>query len=48
MDALFNKMAELGASDLHLSVSVAPMMRKDGKMKLLKEGMTPLTPESIP
>ena len=29
MDVLFKKMAELGASDLHLSVSVPPMVRKD-------------------
>jgi len=33
MDALFKQMAELGASDLHLSVSMPPMMRKDGKMQ---------------
>lgn len=45
MDALFNKMAELGASDLHLSVSMPPMMRKDGKMKPLEEGAAALTPD---
>ncbi len=43
MDSLFQQMADLGASDLHLSVSVPPMIRKDGKMKLLQEGETPLT-----
>jgi len=43
MDALFHQMADLGASDLHLSVSVPPMVRKDGKMKLLQEGETVLT-----
>ncbi|HEX6124865.1 MAG TPA: type IV pilus twitching motility protein PilT [Pyrinomonadaceae bacterium] len=32
MDALFNRMAEIGASDLHLSVGMPPMVRKDGKM----------------
>ena len=35
MDALFRLMAELGASDLHLSVSMPPMMRKDGKMQAM-------------
>ncbi len=32
MDALFHKMAEAGASDLHMSVSVPPMIRLDGKI----------------
>jgi type II secretory ATPase GspE/PulE/Tfp pilus assembly ATPase PilB-like protein len=36
MDALFNQMAEFGASDLHLSVSMPPMIRKDGKMQKLE------------
>jgi len=35
MDALFWQMADQGASDLHLSVSMAPMIRKDGKMRIL-------------
>ncbi len=43
MDALFQQMADLGASDLHLSVSVPPMIRKDGKMKNLQEGEMALT-----
>ena len=47
MDALFMKMAEIGASDLHLSVSVPPMVRKDGRMKLLQEGDAVLTPEAM-
>ncbi len=47
MDVLFKKMAELGASDLHLSVSVPPMMRKDGRMKVLREGDPALTPETM-
>ena len=45
MDALFNKMAEVGASDLHLSVSMAPMVRKDGKMQQLECNETTLSPE---
>ena len=35
MDALFTQMAALGASDLHMSVSMPPMIRKDGKMQPL-------------
>jgi twitching motility protein PilT len=40
MDAMFNKMAEIGASDLHLSVSMPPMIRKDGKMKKINDSMS--------
>jgi len=47
MDALFHAMAELGASDLHLSVSMPPMVRKDGKMKPLRDGETALTAEAM-
>ena len=36
MDVLFKLMAEHGASDLHLSVSMPPMVRKDGKMQKLE------------
>ena len=43
MDALFHKMAELGASDLHLSVSVPPMVRKDGRIQELEPGSPVLT-----
>jgi twitching motility protein PilT len=45
MDALFNAMAEMGASDLHLSVSMPPMVRKDGKMRVLQQGDAALTAE---
>ena len=47
MDALFIKMAEFGASDLHMSVSVPPMVRKDGKMRTLECAETVLTPETM-
>ncbi|MCD9188559.1 MAG: type IV pilus twitching motility protein PilT [Pyrinomonadaceae bacterium] len=47
MDALFHKMSEVGASDLHMSVSMPPMVRKDGKMAVLESGETTLTPNSI-
>ncbi|MDH3492877.1 MAG: type IV pilus twitching motility protein PilT [Acidobacteriota bacterium] len=43
MDALFVKMAEAGASDLHLSVSMPPLVRKDGKMMELAPGFAKLT-----
>ena len=45
MDALFHKMAEVGASDLHLSVSMPPMIRKDGKMMQLQCSEIALTPD---
>lgn len=47
MDDYFNLMAEIGASDLHLSVSMPPMVRKDGKIKPLTEGDAPITPEEM-
>jgi twitching motility protein PilT len=47
MDTYFKAMADLGASDLHLSVSMPPMVRKDGKIRPLQEGDPPLTPDSM-
>ncbi|CAN5415369.1 hypothetical protein BH10ACI3_BH10ACI3_06900 [soil metagenome] len=47
MDELFYKMADLGASDLHMSVTMPPMIRKDGKMKTLEEGKAPLTADDM-
>ena len=47
MDELFKTMAENGASDLHMSVSMPPMIRKDGKMAKLEENQAVLTPDSI-
>ncbi|MBK8147799.1 MAG: type IV pilus twitching motility protein PilT [Acidobacteria bacterium] len=46
MDALFHAMSEIGASDLHMSVSMPPMVRKDGKMKVLPSNEQTLTSES--
>ena len=45
MDSLFHRMFEVGASDLHLSVSMAPMIRKDGVMKVLDPSHGSLTAE---
>ena len=47
MDALFNKMAELGASDLHLTVSMPPLIRKDGKIQPLEDGKEALTADAM-
>ncbi len=47
MDALFYKMSEVGASDLHLSVSQPPMIRKDGKIMKLECNETVMTPASM-
>ncbi|MCB1024018.1 MAG: PilT/PilU family type 4a pilus ATPase [Acidobacteria bacterium] len=47
MDKLFKTMAAIGASDLHMSVSMPPMVRKDGKMALLGEGFDELTADSL-
>jgi len=47
MDDLFRQMAAAGASDLHLSVSMPPMVRKDGKMQPLAPGSEALTAESM-
>lgn len=45
MDNLFKLMSEVGASDLHMSVSTPPMIRKDGKMQKLECNEPTLTPE---
>ncbi len=47
MDDLFYKMAEIGASDLHMSVSAQPMVRKDGRMAKLECGEGVLTAASM-
>lgn len=44
MDSLFYKLSDCGASDLHLSVSMPPMMRKDGKMTPLVCDESTMTP----
>ncbi|HQZ82794.1 MAG TPA: type IV pilus twitching motility protein PilT [Pyrinomonadaceae bacterium] len=47
MDDLFREMAAAGASDLHLSVSMPPMIRKDGRMQPLKHGADALTADAM-
>ena len=45
MDMFFRQMAELKASDLHLSSTQTPMIRKDGRMMPLDTNLSPITPE---
>ncbi len=45
MEALFRQMAGVGASDLHLSVTMPPMVRKDGKMQRLECKEDVISPE---
>ncbi len=47
MDALFYRMAEVGASDLHLSATMPPLVRKDGKIQPLESAESTLSPELI-
>lgn len=47
MDKLFYKMAEAKASDLHLSVSVPPMIRKDGRVAVLDANEPVLEPQAM-
>ncbi len=46
IDRLLKKLVEAKGSDLHMSCSSAPMIRKDGEMEHLA-GFPPLTPESM-
>ena len=45
MGALFKEMFAAGASDLHISASQPPMVRKDGQMMLLNGRSEALTPD---
>jgi twitching motility protein PilT len=47
MNIMFRKMAEMKASDLHLSVSMPPMIRKDGKIMTMNQTDEPLTAETM-
>ena len=47
MDRLFSKMAEIGASDLHLSVSMPPLVRADGRIQPLEAGGETLTADAM-
>ncbi len=47
IEALFHAMFHAGASDLHLSVSAPPMIRKDGRVMPLDAGAAALTHSDI-
>jgi twitching motility protein PilT len=47
IDQLFHAMVSHGASDLHICVGSAPMIRKDGRMQLLTPGAQPITAQDI-
>ena len=47
IDRLFHLMVGAKASDLHLSSGMAPMVRKDGKIKPLEPGAAPLNHEQM-
>src|SRR4051812_596849 len=47
IDRLFRAMCAMGASDLHLSASVPPMVRKDGEMMPLDASAAPLDVEDV-
>jgi twitching motility protein PilT len=47
IDDLFRAMCAAGASDLHISVSLPPMVRKDGQMIPLESGAPALTAAEV-
>ena len=47
IDGLFRRMVAQGASDLHLSVGMPPLMRKDGLMHPLDAAAAPLSAEDV-
>ena len=47
IDALFRQMVDVGASDLHLSCTMPPLVRKDGEMRRLNEAAPALSNEAM-
>ena len=47
INSMFRRMFEMKASDLHLSATMPPMVRKDGEMRRLHDGAGPLSSEII-
>ena len=47
IDAMFHRMCEVGASDLHLTSTMPPLVRKDGEMQLLYDNATALSPDAL-
>ncbi len=47
IDLLFREMVQAGASDLHLSTSMPPLIRKDGEMLRLDSRYAPLSADDV-
>lgn len=47
INSMFRRMCDMKASDLHMSATVPPLVRKDGEMRRLHDGAGPLTSEMI-
>jgi twitching motility protein PilT len=47
INSMFRRMFEMRASDLHLSATMAPMVRKDGEMRRLHDAAGPLSSDII-
>jgi twitching motility protein PilT len=47
IDSLFSAMCTVGASDLHLTCGMPPLVRKDGSIQPLDAGAPALTPEAM-
>jgi twitching motility protein PilT len=47
INSMFRRMCDLKASDLHMSATVPPLVRKDGEMRRLHNAAGPLTSEMI-
>jgi twitching motility protein PilT len=47
MDDFFHKMANMGASDLHLSATMLPLVRKDGRMLPLSKEFSAVSPDKM-
>ncbi len=47
IDKLFHEMCAIKASDLHISVGMPPLVRKDGEICSLNDGAAVLSPEEV-
>jgi twitching motility protein PilT len=47
MDDFFHKMSNMGASDLHLSATMLPLVRKDGRMIPLSKEFPAVSPDKM-
>jgi twitching motility protein PilT len=47
MDEFFHKMEKMGASDLHLTTGMPPLVRKDGRMLPLSKELPVISPDTM-